>query len=585
MTLGEPAPPETITGRLERVDRFLGAMVAISELAAREHDRQRLLDGTCELLVTAGNLRLAWIGLVDSGGRISVTASAGEARGYLHGLALPRGGDPAAAGPTTVAIRERRADVCADFANDPRMEPWRAAAASHGIRSSVALPLLEAGGNVIGAVSVYSREVDAFGAEIIELFTRLTRDLGRALDAGVEHGRRVAAEEMLAERDHELRAFFASGAAGYFFGTADGEIRDANDELLRILGYGRAELESGALHWTAITPDEWQPEDQRRLAEAREVGHCRPYEKQLRRRDGSSVWVLVGYTLVPPARERMVAFVLDLTRQKQVEGELAQRSGELARLAAELEERVAARTADLAAANRELEAFTYSVSHDLRAPLRAIDGFGRILDEEHAPALGNEGRRLLAVIRSNTARMGRLIDDLLALSRAGRAALRSQQVAMEPLVRGVVADLLEGETNATPADIAISALPPCQGDPVLLRQVWENLLGNALKFSRNRSQRQISIDGEQAGGLVTYHVADNGVGFDAAYGNKLFGVFERLHGKHEFEGTGIGLALVKRIVERHGGQVGARGEVGHGAVFSFSLPAPRQVAAPPATVT
>ncbi|MFL9815263.1 HAMP domain-containing protein [Stutzerimonas sp. VN223-3] len=240
-------------------------------------------------------------------------------------------------------------------------------------------------------------------------------------------------------------------------------------------------------------------------------------------------------------------------------------------LNAELESRVAARTAQLEESNHELESFSYSVSHDLRAPLRGMDGFSRILLEEYGPRLDAEGLRLIGVIRQNCASMGRLIDDLLAFSRLGRKQLSKTKVDMEDLVADVIAQLAAVPGEDLPS-IERGPLPTVACDPSLVRQVWTNLIANAVKFSKGRNTPQIRIWAEQRGREQVFVVADNGVGFDMDYYEKLFAVFQRLHGNDEFPGTGVGLATVKRIVVRHGGQVWAQAKPDQGATFYFSLP-------------
>jgi PAS domain S-box-containing protein len=227
------------------------------------------------------------------------------------------------------------------------------------------------------------------------------------------------------------------------------------------------------------------------------------------------------------------------------------------------------RAAELEAANKELEAFSYSVSHDLRAPLRAMHGFSRILLNEYPPQLAPEAKRYLHMIRDNAQQMGCLIDDLLTFSRLSRSPLKKQPVAPTAVVCQVLADLRH-EQQDREFEISIGDLPLCQADPVLLKQVWVNLLTNALKFTRGREVTQIEIGYEQPSDPI-YFVKDNGVGFDMQYAHKLFGVFQRLHLAEEYEGTGVGLAIVQRIVHRHGGRVWAEAEVNKGATFYFTL--------------
>jgi len=238
-----------------------------------------------------------------------------------------------------------------------------------------------------------------------------------------------------------------------------------------------------------------------------------------------------------------------------------------------LEAQVAQRTKALEGTNAELESFSYSVSHDLRAPLRAIHGFARILLEDHHAQLDPEAQRLLGVIDQNTRRMGQLIDDLLAFSRLGRTDLATGPVDMKELTQLVADEVQRTEAGRNGSlEIRIDPLPAARGDRGLLRQVMSNLLLNAAKFTRDRPSAKIEVGSQADGGQTVYYVKDNGAGFDARYADKLFGVFQRLHSTEQFDGTGVGLAIVKRIVQRHGGRVWAEGAVNQGATFYFTLP-------------
>ncbi len=244
----------------------------------------------------------------------------------------------------------------------------------------------------------------------------------------------------------------------------------------------------------------------------------------------------------------------------------------------ELNAALLAKAAQLETTNRELESFSYSVSHDLRAPLRAIDGFALMLVEDYEERLDAEGLRYLSVIRQNSRRMGALIDDLLTFSRLGRQPVAHDEVNVDSLVREVVEEVLHTESlgergaAATAPHIEVEPLPPARGDRGLLRQVWANLIANAVKYSSRAARPFIQVSGRQVGAENHYSVRDNGVGFDMEYAGQLFRVFQRLHRADEFSGTGVGLAIVHRVVTRHGGRVWAEGKVDHGAVFSFALP-------------
>ena len=252
-------------------------------------------------------------------------------------------------------------------------------------------------------------------------------------------------------------------------------------------------------------------------------------------------------------------------------GEIQTRDQEIRLLNADLERRVVARTAEFEAANKELEAFSYSVSHDLRAPLRHIDGFVELLNKHAGATLDEKGRRHLATISGAARKMGNLIDDLLAFSRMGRAEMRKISVNLASLAEEVVHDLKVDEKDRR-VEWKFGDLPTVHGDPAMLRLVFQNLFSNAIKYSGPREAARIEVDAQPQNGEIVVSVRDNGVGFDPTYAHKLFGVFQRLHGPAEFEGTGIGLANVRRIVSRHGGRTWAEGAIGQGATFYFSLP-------------
>jgi signal transduction histidine kinase len=236
-----------------------------------------------------------------------------------------------------------------------------------------------------------------------------------------------------------------------------------------------------------------------------------------------------------------------------------------------LDQELQAKAKQLEESNQELESFSYSVSHDLRAPLRAIDGFALMIEEDYLARLDGEGRRYLTVIRENTKRMGALVDDLLAFSRLGRQAVAKSAVNMEALVREVLDEALRDHKGRAPV-IQIEPLPTAHADRGLLRQVWTNLISNALKYCSNSEQPTITLSGQRSATECAYVIKDNGVGFNMDYVGKLFGVFQRLHRADEFEGTGVGLAIVHRIISRHGGRIWAEGKINQGAVFTFALP-------------
>jgi light-regulated signal transduction histidine kinase (bacteriophytochrome) len=232
---------------------------------------------------------------------------------------------------------------------------------------------------------------------------------------------------------------------------------------------------------------------------------------------------------------------------------------------------VVERTAQLEAANKELESFSYSVSHDLRAPLRAISGFASALIEDHAAQLNSEGQHYLQIVCDSASQMGRLIDDLLAFSRLGRKEIDKEEIDMRHLAKSVFNELRAPNPERKIA-FKVEPLPFALGDRAMLRQVWVNLLSNALKFTSRKEGAVIEIGCQAGADQEIYYIKDNGAGFEMEYAGKLFGVFQRLHSTEEFEGTGVGLAIVQRIIHRHGGRVWAEGKVDEGATISFVLP-------------
>jgi len=338
----------------------------------------------------------------------------------------------------------------------------------------------------------------------------------------------------------------------------DAGIIRVNQAACELLGYTESELLAMSIpdldpDFTAERwPSHWQ--------ELRQLKRMR-FETRQRHQDGHIIPIEVDlHWFEFEGREYNHVFIRDLTARKAADEEIGKLHSDLEIRAASLETSV-----------RELDAFSYSVAHDLRAPLRAVDGFSRMMLENQAAQLDGDGLRMLGVIHSEAQRMGVLIDDLLAFSRIGRQQVEPVPIDMHALARNVY-DELAAQEPGRKLRLDLQVLPPARGTPKMIRQVWKNLIDNAIKFTKERDTGEIEI-GAQEGrdGLPIYYVKDNGAGFDMRFENKLFGVFQRLHSAEEFPGTGVGLALVQRIVKRHGGQIWAEGEVNRGATFYFTL--------------
>ncbi len=410
---------------------------------------------------------------------------------------------------------------------------------------------------------------------------------------------RQEAQRALEESEERYRLLTENAPIGIAL-CSDGKVIFANRAVLRMLGADSEDLVLGRSFREIIHPD-FQEDVRSRLekAMAGETGLF-PAEGVYLKLDGTPMdYQFLASPMVFQGETVMLIIISDITERRKAEAGMRTAQSELRRLLdeavrsrrvllsvaedrkeaeeevrklnAELEERVRRRTAQLEAVNRELEAFTYSVSHDLRAPLRAINGYTSILLEDHASGLDNEGRRICSVIIDSAGNMRQLISGLLTLSRLGHKDMSFFSVDMKTLANSIFFELTTAESRPR-IDFRVGPLPPAAGDVNLIREVWANLLSNAIKFSGQRDWAVIEVEGERRGNEIVYSVKDNGVGFDMAYAHKLFGVFQRLHSDKDFEGTGVGLAIVQRIVGRHGGRVWAESTLGEGAVFYFTLP-------------
>ena len=358
---------------------------------------------------------------------------------------------------------------------------------------------------------------------------------------------RKKAEQELLTASKDIQDLYDNAPCGYHSLDKNGFFIQVNNTLCQWLGYTKEEL-IGKKKFLNIVDEEGEKIFQENFPVFKAQGYIKNLQFDLIRKKGASFPVILNSTAIFDSNGKYLksrTTTFDYTEQKKANDKINN-------------------------LNQELEAFTYTVSHDLRSPLRSINGYAQILEEDYSSLLGDEGKRVTHVIIKSSLRMGQLIDDLLNFSQLGRKDLNNRHIDVNALVKHLLKDFTEQEKQ--PLDFSIQNLDPCHGDYNLIHQVWFNLLSNAIKYSKKKNTIHIEIGSYTKGQEIIYYVKDNGAGFDMQYVHKLFGVFQRLHRMNEFEGTGVGLAIVKRIVNRHGGRVWAEGEPDLGATFYFTMP-------------
>jgi PAS domain S-box-containing protein len=676
---------------LRRLNRALRTISECNQVVVRAAEEPHLLEEVCGILVRVGGFRMAWVGYGehDEGKSVRPVAHAGFEEGYLQTASITWADSERGRGPTGTAIRSGKPAVVRDIQHEPSLAPWREEALKRGYASSIALPIL-LNDQVLGALTIYAEEADAFDSEEMQLLTELSNDLAYGIQVLRTRAERQRAEEALRESEVRYRTLVENIPQRIFTKSRDFRWVSVNQNFARNLGVRPEDMvgkgdydlfpkeladkyhaddvrimetgvtdefdeeylegnerrivhtiktpvrdESGAVigllgvfwdvterkraeealreseerarivaesvtdviyEWDLKDRIEWHgdvdnltgypaggfprtldgwvatlhPEDKERvrLAIESQLKGVAPYAVDYRvagKDGGWRWWSARGTVLRDPKGQarRWIGAVTDITERKRAEEEIRE-------LNANLERRVAQRTAELEAANKELEAFTYSVSHDLRAPLRHVDGFSKLLVEEHGAEMSPAAQEYVATIRDSVLQMGRLIDDLLNLAHVGRKQLSMAVTGLNSLVEEVRADLKRSNPDRL-IEWKVEMLPFVECDPALMKQAFANLLSNAVKFTRPRNPAVIEVGVTQQDGVRAVFVRDNGVGFSMKYADKLFGVFQRLHRSEDFEGTGVGLATVQRIIHKHGGRVWAEAEMNKGATFYFTM--------------
>lgn len=567
--------------RLNRIYSVLGhcncAMVNQADISS-------LFDEICKQTVERGQFRFAWVGLLDlESGLLKPAASFGVIPGFVDRVGLLLSGPNHQKLASYRAISENRTIVINDVDNDPVAHSWRSTALDQNLHALASTPI-RLNDSVIGTFTIYANEPGCFGPREIELIDELALDISFAIAYHEKEAQRKAATDELRLRERRLRTLHMLDRI-ILTGQDAPEVmaRVALEQLIGLMGLDRARIEicneAGAIESVLSVPEIKIPDD-------KDGNPCTPESVS-----SDSVGAMAVTCLRVPvgtaekttgdlflywdgqhvASQEEMEIAREVAGQVSIAFENTRLRRQAAHYANELENRVLERTAQLEAANKELEAFSYSVSHDLRSPLRAMNGFSQMLMEGYSNVLDDEGRRLLRIIHENASRMGNLINDLLALARIGRHELVFSRIDMSKIVREVFEESVD-PADRNRVDFRLPPLPPAYGDETLLRQVWANLISNAVKYSGKKQSCRIEVGFTETPFEIIYFLRDNGAGFNMEFADKLFGVFQRLHSPSQFDGTGVGLAIVKRIITRLEGRVWATGKVNEGATFYFALP-------------
>jgi PAS domain S-box-containing protein len=558
---------------LARTNRALQMLSRFGMAINQIHDEASMLAEVCRVAVEVGGYRMAWVGYAQHDELLTIApmAHAGDERGYLAEVSRSWRDDHATGlGPAGQAIRSGLSQPSGDISQADNQFQGREAALVRGYRSAIFLPLRD-GQRSFGVLGLYAGQVQHFSSEEIKLLQELADNLAFGIDSLRARLARHRSEDIARQAAAQLReqaSLLDRAQDAIMVRNLDLTIRYWNQGAQRLYGWSAEEV-------LGKTMAEHMYRDPQVLDTAMKQTLARggdwSGELEQLARDGSPIYVESRWTVVRDEQGQIngvLGINTDIRERRRAHEEILQ-------LNASLEERVQQRTAQLEYANKELQAFSYSVSHDLRSPLSAVDGFSDLLERalEKTPEdpLSKSSRHYLGRIRAGVNQMGELIDALLTLAQVARSSLRWEPVNLSAMAEALLHDYQEREPGRT-AQLQIEPGLQAHGDARLLKQVLDNLLGNAWKFSAGQSRSEISF-GQQRGskGETVYFVRDNGAGFDMRYAGKLFGPFQRLHGVSEFAGTGIGLATVQRIVVRHGGAVWAESSVGKGATFYFTL--------------
>lgn len=552
---GEVARRRVAQTAVERLNRALNTVSACRQAIAKSETETELLDRICDIAVSAGGYQLVWIGIADhdEARNVHVVAKAGVGTEYLQDGFVTWADEPRGRGPTGTAIRTGAPCVCNDTLSEETFLPWRERALQFGFRSSLVVPLLGRE-KAFGAISIYAPETQAFGDDETELFVQLASDLCFGIDSIRTRTERRRAEAATRASEERYRCLTLATAQIVWMTDPNGFVCGDMPSWRSFTGMTLEQIQGQG--WL----DSLRPDDRERTSKVWEaaVASRSLYETEyrIRRADGEfrHVWVR-GVPVLEKSGEirEWVGTCTDITERKSAQEEMARFAEELQR------------------SNAELQDFAFVASHDLQEPLRKITAFSDRLRDRCAAQLDETGLDFLNRMHSAATRMARLIDSLLDYSRLSTRALPFADVDLATICAGVLADL-EQRLRETGARVLVRTLPRVMGDSAQLRQLLQNLLGNALKFHAAGVRPEIRVQSLERNGRWEISVTDNGIGFDPAYTDRIFRPFQRLHGRSEYEGSGMGLAICRKIAQRHGADIQVESQPGKGSTFTVSLP-------------
>jgi PAS domain S-box-containing protein len=538
---------------LQHANRALRATSGCNQAIVHARKESDLLQDVCRVIVEDAGYRMAWIGIPqhDDAKTVLPVASAGQEAGYLHSGHFTWGDNEYGRGPTGTAIRTGEPSICRDMLRDPRFAPWREQAIQRGYASSMVLPLI-VDGRVIAAVSIYATEPDAFDTSEAKWLSELAEDVAYGIHSIRLREQQQQSETALRRANAYNRSLLEANLDPLVTIGADGKIMDVNGATEAATGCNRSELIGTDFSDYFTDP----AQAKKGYLQVFRDGQVRDFPLDLRHRSGRVISVLYNASVYRDENghtQGVFAAARDITDRRRAEEHIRRYAAELQR------------------SNQELERFAYVASHDLQEPLRSVSSFSELLAHRYQGRLGHDADDFIGFIVGGAKRMQTLINDLLAFSRVGTRGKPFTPVDLERALAAATENLT-ASIQETSTQITHEALPTVMADPVQIVQLLQNLIGNAIKFCRPDNPPHIAVEARQLEEAWEIRIRDNGIGIEPQYFDRIFIIFQRLHALDQYPGTGIGLAICKKIVERHGGRIRVESQPGQGSTFTFTLP-------------